>query len=117
MGMDSLFFARADFRDKDQRKESKTLNMMWKGSGKSNGSIGKIFLENYFHNSHKKNKRNTYYHSDGQFSILISDDDLFTGMFSGHYSNPTGFCFDIACTDEPINDNPKLQGYNVEEKV
>ena len=65
----------------------------------------------------KKNKRNTYYHSDGQFSILISDDDLFTGMFSGHYSNPTGFCFDIACTDEPINDNPKLQGYNVEEKV
>ena len=38
-------------------------------------------------------------------------------MFSGHYSNPSGFCFDIACTDEPINDNPKLQGYNVEEKV
>ena len=52
--MDSLFFARADFRDNDQRKESKILNMMWKGSGKSKGSIGKIFLENYFHNSHKK---------------------------------------------------------------
>ena len=47
----------------------------------------------------------------------ISDDDLFTGMFSGHYNNPSGFCFDIACTDEPINDNPKLQGYNVDEKV
>ena len=38
-------------------------------------------------------------------------------MFPGHYSNPSGFCFDIACTDEPINDNPKLQGYNVEERV
>ena len=38
-------------------------------------------------------------------------------MFSGHYNNPSGFCFDIACTDEPINDNPKLQGYNVDEKV
>ena len=46
--MDSLFFARADFRDKDQRKESKTLNMMWKGSGKSNGSIGKNTFKNLF---------------------------------------------------------------------
>ena len=40
MGMDGLFFARADFRDKEQRKETKTLNMVWKGSGKLNGSIG-----------------------------------------------------------------------------
>ena len=51
MGMDSLFFSRADFRDKDQRKESRTLNMMWKGSGKSNGSVGKNILKTYFHNS------------------------------------------------------------------
>lgn len=48
--MDSLFFARADFRDKDQRKESKTLNMIWKGSGKSNGTVGKNNLKSYFHN-------------------------------------------------------------------
>ena len=43
MGMDSLFFARADFRDKDQRRESKSLNMLWKGSGKSDGPFGMIF--------------------------------------------------------------------------
>ena len=40
MGMDSLFFARADFRDKEQRKESKSLNMLWKGSGISGGPVG-----------------------------------------------------------------------------
>ena len=43
MGMESLFFARADFRDKDQRKESKSLNMLWKGSGKSDGPVGMTF--------------------------------------------------------------------------
>ena len=43
MGMDSLFFARADFRDKDQRKESKSLNMLWKGSGKPDGPVGMTF--------------------------------------------------------------------------
>ena len=40
MGMESLFFARADFRDKDQRKESKSLNMLWKGSGEPDGPVG-----------------------------------------------------------------------------
>ena len=40
MGMDGLFFARADFRDKEQRKEMKTLNMIWKGSGRLDGPIG-----------------------------------------------------------------------------
>ena len=49
--------------------------------------------------------------------LFLADDDLFTGMFSGHYSNPSGFCFDIMCVDEPVIDNPKLQGYNVHEKV
>ena len=44
MGMESLFFARADFRDKNQRKESKSLNMIWKGSGKSDGPVGMTFF-------------------------------------------------------------------------
>ena len=40
MGMDALFFARADFRDKEQRIQNKTLNMIWKGSGKIDGDAG-----------------------------------------------------------------------------
>ena len=35
MGMDGLFFARADWRDKDQRKDNKSLHMIW------NGGVGK----------------------------------------------------------------------------
>jgi hypothetical protein len=41
MGFEGLFFARADFRDKGQRKAMKTLNMMWKGSGEANGPVGR----------------------------------------------------------------------------
>ena len=29
MGFDGLFFARADYREKDQRKANKTLQMVW----------------------------------------------------------------------------------------
>ena len=30
MGLDGLFFARNDYRDKEQRMENKTLDMIWK---------------------------------------------------------------------------------------
>ena len=40
MGLEGLFFARADFRDKEQRKAEKTLNMMWKG-GPYDGPVGR----------------------------------------------------------------------------
>jgi len=40
MGFDGLFFARADYRDKDQRKMNKTLQMIWQGSGKEEGHEG-----------------------------------------------------------------------------
>lgn len=50
--------------------------------------------------------------------MSFAEDDIFTGMFASDlYINPNGFCFDILCTDEPIIDNPRLQGYNVDEKV
>jgi lysosomal alpha-mannosidase len=37
-------------------------------------------------------------------------------LFNG-YNPPDGYCFDIFCTDDPINDDPRLEDYNVEEKV
>jgi hypothetical protein len=40
MGFDGLFFDRADYRDKDQRKANKTLQMIWHGSGKEEDSQG-----------------------------------------------------------------------------
>ncbi|XP_023330196.1 lysosomal alpha-mannosidase [Eurytemora carolleeae] len=45
------------------------------------------------------------------------EQSIFTGVFDDHYSAPTGFCWDIICTDEPINDDPSLQEYNVDTKI
>lgn len=42
---------------------------------------------------------------------------LFTGVLPNRYMPPTGFCFDILCTDEPIMDDPRLHDYNVDERV
>lgn len=43
--------------------------------------------------------------------------ELFSGVLYNLYMPPNGFCFDTYCNDEPIMDNPKLHGYNVNERV
>ncbi|KAG8285797.1 carbohydrate binding, partial [Homalodisca vitripennis] len=43
--------------------------------------------------------------------------ELFTGILFNLYTAPNGFCFDTYCSDEPIMDNPKLHGYNVNERI
>ncbi|XP_049836992.1 lysosomal alpha-mannosidase-like isoform X2 [Schistocerca gregaria] len=48
---------------------------------------------------------------------LGTSSHLFTSIFNNHYSAPSGFCFDILCNDEPVNDDPNSRGYNVDEKV
>lgn len=48
----------------------------------------------------------------------LPDSDLFTGNFaSGSYTPPPGFDFDWCgwCSD-PIMDDPRLGGYNVEQR-
>jgi len=42
---------------------------------------------------------------------------LFTGALRNGYNPPDGFCFDILCSDEPIMDDPKLLGYNLDRKI
>lgn len=32
MGLDSLFFSRLDYRDKQKRLDSKTMDLLWRGS-------------------------------------------------------------------------------------
>lgn len=43
--------------------------------------------------------------------------NLFTGALFNSYSPPPGFCFDLLCDDEPIMDDPRLKGYNVDQRV
>ena len=40
---------------------------------------------------------------------------VFTGAFLTSYRAPEGFCYDtIHCTDAPIQDDPRLEDYNVD---
>lgn len=43
---------------------------------------------------------------------------VFTSAYwSGNYGPPEGFCFDDKCDDPPIMDDPRLEDYNVPERV
>ena len=49
--------------------------------------------------------------------LKSSFSQLFTGILPQTYSPPPGFCFDIACTDDPIVDDLQSREYNVPKKV
>uniref|UniRef100_A0A336LYZ7 Alpha-mannosidase n=1 Tax=Culicoides sonorensis TaxID=179676 RepID=A0A336LYZ7_CULSO len=48
---------------------------------------------------------------------LGDQSDLFTGVLFNNYGPPPGFCWDILCDDEPINDDKSSPDYNVPERV
>ncbi|THD25757.1 Alpha-mannosidase [Fasciola hepatica] len=82
-GLDAVFFQRMDFREKDYRRDTQSLEVLWETSVSSNSSsLG-----------------------------------LFTSMFYDSYCYPSSFCFDDKCTDEPMRDDPSLEGYNIPERV
>ena len=43
--------------------------------------------------------------------------DIFTSVLYNRYSNPGGFCFDIACNDQVIIDDEESPDYNLETRV
>ena len=49
MGFDGLFFARADYQDKDTRIKSKTLEMIWKASQNLNQQQSWLFTNILYH--------------------------------------------------------------------
>eukprot|EP01012_Entosiphon_sulcatum_P033578 TRINITY_DN4250_c0_g1_i1.p1 TRINITY_DN4250_c0_g1~~TRINITY_DN4250_c0_g1_i1.p1 ORF type:complete len:989 (-),score=171.07 TRINITY_DN4250_c0_g1_i1:1004-3946(-) len=48
---------------------------------------------------------------------LGSSAQVFTGEFAVGYGPPDGFNYDVFSNDQPINDNPNLEDYNVKERV
>ncbi|XP_078576535.1 lysosomal alpha-mannosidase-like [Branchiostoma floridae x Branchiostoma japonicum] len=43
--------------------------------------------------------------------------DLFTGALFAHYTPPEGLSFEILNNDPPVQDDPRLHDYNVDERV
>ncbi|XWS45559.1 hypothetical protein CRYUN_Cryun15aG0146900 [Craigia yunnanensis] len=82
LGFDSVHFARIDYQDRAQRKNDKTLEVIWRGS-KTFGSSSQIFANG----------------------------------FPVHYSPPDGFHFEVDDDSVPVQDNPLLFDYNVEERI
>jgi lysosomal alpha-mannosidase len=50
-------------------------------------------------------------------SSLGDSGRIFTTILPNLYEPPPGFCFDRYCADDPIMDDPDLDGYNVVYKV
>ncbi|KAK4475411.1 hypothetical protein MN116_002467 [Schistosoma mekongi] len=54
---------------------------------------------------------------DTDIHLKSTGKGLFTSMFHDSYCYPKSFCFDDKCLDEPIRDDPTLEGYNVKSRV
>ena len=91
LGFDAFFFGRADHEDMARRKEEKTLEFLWRGSG------GRASCD------------------DGEKGAQ----GIFVGNFpSGNYGPPAGFNWEFReSSDSPIQDDPDMDGYNVPERV
>ncbi|XP_043527609.1 lysosomal alpha-mannosidase isoform X2 [Frieseomelitta varia] len=48
---------------------------------------------------------------------LGSRANLFSVVLYNNYSPPPGFCYDLLCNDEPINDDINSPDYNVKERI
>ena len=91
VGFDATYFGRLDHQEHDQRMSNKTLEWIWRASD----SLG-------------------------------AENQIFTGAFqAAMYGPPPGLCWDWYdgvggldyCGDEPIQDDPRLEGYNVQAYV
>lgn len=51
------------------------------------------------------------------YDSLGSRTQIFTHVLYNHYSAPDGFCFDVRCNDDPIEDDETLETYNVDKKA
>jgi lysosomal alpha-mannosidase len=52
-----------------------------------------------------------------QGSANLDNANIFTNVFPEFYSSPSGYCFDIECGDEVLNDDDASPDYNIPRKV
>ena len=66
------------------------------------GYDGLFFARNDYDDKNQRLKDNTMEMVWRPSRSLGNASDLFTGLFLFHYGPPPGMCFDIKCTDPPI---------------
>ncbi|CAG7723264.1 unnamed protein product [Allacma fusca] len=76
--------------------------------------FGRLDYQDKFYRRVGKNMETIW---SGSPNNLGKDSWLFSGALFNGYNPPDGYCFDIFCGDDPINDDPKLLGYNLDKKV
>ena len=66
------------------------------------GYDGLFFARNDYDDKNQRLKDNTMEMVWRPSKSLGNASDLFTGIFLFHYGPPPGFCFDVKCSDPPI---------------
>ena len=61
-----------------------------------------FFARNDYDDKNQRLKDNTMEFIWRASMSLGDESDIFTGIFLFHYGPPPGFCFDVKCTDPPI---------------
>lgn len=75
--------------------------------------LGRIDYEDKLNRFVNKNTEMIWKASDS----LGSSSNLFTSILYDGYSSPSGFCFDVLCSEEPVVDDKNSPEYNVDLKV
>jgi hypothetical protein len=86
MGFDGLFFGRADHNDIQQRRMTKTQEMVWKSSVNLGEWWTRWMESNLF----------IWHMFAGRESWLLA------GILPNNYGGPHSFCFDFSCGDPPM---------------
>ena len=92
---------------------SRTVAMAAAKWGADIGVMGRIDYDDMLHREQTKTMEFVWKTSPS----LGQSADLFTLKTSHGYNPPDGFCFDIRCGNDPIQDDPRLENVNIQAKA
>ena len=121
VGFDALFFGRADYQDMDVRKAGKQLEVVWRGSGSMQDAD--LFTGN-FASGALAGSGSSGPRLPGPKSLSVQPERRLCyvanrkcACAAGSYTPPPGFDFDWnGWGSEPMMDDPRLDGYNVQQR-
>ncbi|EFA08767.1 lysosomal alpha-mannosidase [Tribolium castaneum] len=76
-----------------------------------------VFFARIDYNDRNKRKADKNLEVVWQSSANLANSNIFTSIFVDHYHAPSGYCFDIECGDEVLNDDVKSPDYNIPKKI